>query len=259
MSVTPGHPGDELQLLIDGRLDVERRAAVEAHAASCARCRRELTALRRLKAAVREGLPQHPVPPSLMARVSSALAAETARRGWRRRPLVIGVALAAAAALILLLARPARPDLLAAAAGDFAAFRAATLRLELETADPAALQRHITSAQLPFPARVFDFGMMGYQLTGGGAHRLAGRISALFAYQSASGERVLCQMYQGQVAELPAPPEERQREDGMRFLIYRVGGLTLVFWQEGVVVCVLMAEGDAEVAIQLAYAKAVKV
>jgi hypothetical protein len=32
-----------------------------------------------------------------------------------------------------------------------------------------------------------------------------------------------------------------------------------VFWQEGDVLCVLVADGDTEAAIRLAYAKAVKV
>ena len=45
---------------------------------------------------------------------------------------------------------------------------------------------------------------------------------------------------------------------GIRFRIYRSGGVTLVFWQEGSVVCVLAADGDPEQAIQRAYAKAVK-
>jgi hypothetical protein len=41
--------------------------------------------------------------------------------------------------------------------------------------------------------------------------------------------------------------------------MYREGDVTVVFWQEGSVVCVLAANGDAGAAIKLAYAKAVRV
>ncbi len=267
MTDDQSHPGDELQLLLDGRLAAERRAAVQAHLAECGRCRRELDALRTLKTALREGVSQHPVPRELAARVAGALAAESARPAgaqehgvrFRRRPVVIGVALAAAAALVLVLARGGQRDFVAAAVRDFAGYPTIALHLQFQTTDPAALERFFARAQLPFPTRVFDFGMMGYRLVGGRVHRLApGRRSALFAYENPAGEHVLCQMYQGNVAELPAPAEEREN-NGIRFSIYRKDNLTLVFWQEGSVVCVLVAAGDAEAAIQLAYAKAIKV
>jgi hypothetical protein len=35
--------------------------------------------------------------------------------------------------------------------------------------------------------------------------------------------------------------------------------MTLVFWQEGAVVCVLASEGNTDEVVQLAYAKDVKV
>ena len=59
-------------------------------------------------------------------------------------------------------------------------------------------------------------------------------------------------------AELPPGAEERDH-DGIRFIVYRRAGLTLVFWEEGTVVCVLASDGDPEEAVQLAYAKAVRV
>jgi hypothetical protein len=65
-------------------------------------------------------------------------------------------------------------------------------------------------------------------------------------------------MYEGRTSALPAPAERRRQND-IDFLVYREGGLTFVFWQEGDVVCVLVADGDSESAIQLAFAKAVKV
>jgi anti-sigma factor RsiW len=265
---TPHHPSDELHLLLDQRLPAAARAGVEAHLATCPRCRRELAALRRVKAMVTETAPQHAVPPEVVARISGALAAEDAGAAGRRarssrvRRLAagLGLGLTAAAILLLVLARRGSPDVVAAAAGDFASYRAGTLSLQLETADPRALERFFVAGRVSFATRVFDFGMMGYRLAGGRVHRVSGRASAFFTYEKAEGgrERVLCQMYQGSIPDLVPGAEEREHE-GIRFRIYRAGGLTLVFWQEGPVVCVLVTDGDTEAAIQLAFAKAVKV
>lgn len=259
------HPGDALQLLLDGRLPPEQRAAVEAHVLGCGRCRRELDALRRVKTVVREALPEHRVPPELATRVSTALATEAVGGGPRSRRVArlrwaatAGLSLAAAAVFVIVLARPDRPDFVTAAAEDLASYRAAGLALQIETGDPQAVERFFAGSGMPFATRVFDFGMMGYRLSGGGVHQIGGRTSALFAYEGRGGERVVCQMYQGTTAELPPAAEEREH-DGIRFRVYRSAGVTLVFWQEGAVVCVLAADGDPEAAIQLAYAKAVKV
>ena len=265
MTENAHHPADELQLLLDGQLPAERRAAVEAHLAHCQRCQRELDAVRRVKAAVRENLPEHAVPPDVVARVSAALVAEArggpARRHraaqFRRRGAIVGLSLAAATALLVVLARRGGPNLVEAAAQDFASYRAASLPLQLETRDPRALERFFAGG-VPFATRVFDFGMMGYRLMGGQVHRLARRLSALFVYENVHGRFVMCQMYQGRLSELAPGAEEREHE-GIRFRIYRSADLTLVFWQEGSVVCVLVTDGDPEEAVQLAYAKAIKV
>lgn len=100
--------------------------------------------------------------------------------------------------------------------------------------------------------------MMNYSLIGGGVHRFQEQPSALFAYRSADGRAVVCQMYEGEVTELPEPAERRRQND-IDFLVYRKGDLTIVFWEEGDVLCVLVADGDSESAIRLAFAKAVKV
>ncbi len=259
------HLGDDLQLLLDGRLPAERRAAAEQHLTRCQRCQRELDALRRVKAAVREDLPERAVPPDVVARVSAALAVEAGGRLARRhratrfpwRRAILGLSLATAVALVVVLARRGGSDLVGAAAQDFASYRAASLPLQLETEDPRALERFFAGGRVPFATRVFDFGMMGYRLAGGQVHRLARRLSALFVYENEHGRLVVCQMYQGRLSELPREAEEREH-GGIRFRIYRRAGLTLVFWHEASVVCVLVTDGDPEEAVQLAYAKAIK-
>jgi anti-sigma factor RsiW len=170
----------------------------------------------------------------------------------------MGFGLAAAAVLAVLLWRATQVDFVEAAAEDLAQVRAGALSMDLETADPAALERYFAETGLSFPTRVFDFGMMGYQLVGGRQNRIEGRSSALFAYRNEDGQIIVCEMYEGRLEELSVADEERENE-GIRFRIYRVGDVTLVFWQEGEVVCVLTSYGDPEEAIQLAFAKAVRV
>lgn len=154
--------------------------------------------------------------------------------------------------------RPDRPTATADVAADFREYLAGGLSLQFRTPDPGALEAQLDATGLSFPARVFDFGMMDYRLAGGGAHQVAGTASALFAYEGQGGLRLLCQMFEATVADLRAPVE-RRTNDSIEFLVYREGDVTMVFWQEGRVVCVLAANGDAESAIRLAFAKAIRV
>lgn len=258
--------GEELQDLLDGRLAEPARAEIATHVARCPRCREELVVLERARAAAR-GLPPLAQPADLAVRIANALDAEarasapgpSRRRLPHRWPLVAGGLIAAAALVALLLIRPsATADLPAAVARDFAGYRDARLALELRTADPTALERFFGERGIAFPTRVFDLAMMRYRLAGGRVHRVAGRRSALFAYTGPDAAPVICEMYQGTVAELTGVAEQRFH-DGITFRIYRVNGMTLVFWQEGAVVCVLASEGNTDEVVQLAYAKAVRV
>lgn len=255
------HPRDELQDLLDGRLDIEHRADVEAHLAACAQCRLELDALRSVKQVVKKPF-AFEAPAGLLERIAEALDEEDRSAGAHRQRTVLRVAytlLAAAAAVLILLLWPrGAGDLTDLAARDFAQYRTAALTLELETSEPDQLEAFFVQGGIRFATRVFDLGMMGYGLAGGRVHELDGRLSALFAYRGPQDRLVICQMYEGSLSELPAPLEEREN-DGIRFRIYRLEGLTLVFWQEGSVVCVLVSDGDLEELVQLAYAKAIRV
>ena len=263
------HPIDLLQDALDGRLDESQRAALDAHLATCGRCRHELAALRWTKAQLQGVASAEDSPGDLVFRLRQALdnedrrLSETVQPDRRQRTSRVSVAYwlgAAAAIIIAIVWMTSRSEVAAPtqAAEDFRAVSSGSMPLEVQTTDPATLESRLQSAGLPFAARVFDFGMMKYSLVGGGVHRFQGRSSALFAYRSADGRAVVCQMYEGPASELPAPAERRRQND-IDFLVYREGALTVVFWQEGDVLCVLVADGDSESAIQLAFAKAVKV
>ncbi len=126
------------------------------------------------------------------------------------------------------------------------------------TGDGPALQAFFARQGISFATRVFNLDMMGYRLLGGRIHKLGHGPSALIVYQDESGRALLCQMYEGTLARLPAAGETREH-NGIAFRVYRSGALTLVFWQEGAVVCVLASDAPTEEVLQLAYAKAVKV
>ncbi len=265
------HPTDAMQDALHGRLDADGQAAFDDHLASCGTCRREYDALKWTKAAVARTVRGSDVPSDLDARLRSVLDAEDRaravpartpsvdRRAPWPRPWVRWVGAAAAVVAALWIGNQFRAlDPPTQAAADFQSYRSGRLSPDDPTSDPAELESRLQRAGLPFPARVFDFGMMDYQLTGGGVHRVAGRPSALFAYRGAGDLALLCQMYLGNVEELPSP-DQRRSNDGIDFLVYHEGDVTTVFWQEGPVVCVLVANGDREAAIRLAFAKAVRV
>lgn len=274
MSV-PLHPWDVLHDAIDGRLDATARAELQAHLDTCAECRREFDMLTRLKGHVgsaARGLDEAPA--DLESRLRAALDEEDRRAtptagaalpgsGAAPRPSRRWMGWAAAAAAVLAVTiiwgsrRPADPPPVQVAA-DFQRFLNGALAMDATTTDVAVLQTRLNAAGLGFETRVFDFGMMNYRLTGGGRHAVGGQPSALFAYAGEGNQRLLCQMYVGQVSDLPAP-DDRRTNEGIEFLVYRQGSVTVVFWQEGDVLCALAANGDVEAAIRLAFAKAVRV
>ena len=86
---------------------------------------------------------------------------------------------------------------------------------------------------------------------------LAGEDSALFVYQGPNGRIVICQMFQGDQADLP-PAGDIREQNGIEFHVYQEAGRTLVFWQEGEVLCVLTSDIPVEDLVALAYAKAMK-
>lgn len=261
------HLGATLQDFLDGRLDAAHQAEIQEHLDGCPQCRRQLEALRWVRDAALKRLPAEELPPGLAARVAGALdaapqlaeAATSPKVRWSwRRWAAAGALVAIAAALVLLVALPPRsPDLVDAVARDFAEYSTGQLALAVRSSDGEAVESLFAAGGIDFPTRVLNLGMMRYQLVGGRIHRLRDRPSALFAYRGAEGQQLVCQMYRGGLGELRRPDDVRMH-DGITFQVYRSGGLTLVFWQEGAIVCVLASDAELEAVIRLAYAKAVK-
>ena len=272
MPTTPRHYKDELQDWLDQRLDAATCDEVERHLETCAECRREYEAMAWTKQQTTKLVAAAEAPAELREKILQSLRAE-------RQPLVVEMAtpavatappafwrkqlrpLLAAAAIVLLagilagiyLRRPAAlPEI---AARDFRAYAAQQLALELITGDVKAMEKYFAEHGVPFNTRVFDLGMMNYQLVGGRVQQPGAGPRALFVYRGPANEKLVCQMFAGKVDELPQGATLRQNK-GHSFYIYQRDAVTAVFWQEGSVVCVLVSDIAPEQVVQLAFAKA---
>jgi anti-sigma factor RsiW len=260
------HFEEELSELIDNRLDAVTRAEVEAHLTVCTQCRTRREWLRRVKTTLAGSAGTISAPPDLGAQIGRVLDREDRRTSaapWHRQLFLLAasVLLVVGVAAVFFLTRSGRVPSVQDVAEDFRAYQAKRLTLDLKTASPKELEAFFVSRGIPFPARVFDFGMMSYDLVGGRIHAQAGRPTALYAYRvrAATADNVMvCQMFPGLVRELPTPNAVRHHND-IAFHVFREGELTLVFWQEGDIICVLTADGDPETVVQFAFAKAVRV
>lgn len=258
---------EEIQDALDGRLEGDALARYRDHARSCEACDARWQDFERLKQATAH-LAAPEVPAALAEEVASALDAEDRRAritARRNRWLALAAGLVGLVAALGVGIRVAtRPKAVRVATGlpahvaqDFRDVRSGRLNLALRTADPAILERHLAAQGLGFPTRVFDLAMMKQHLLGGGVDDVGGRQAALFAYRGEGGDLVVCEMYRGTLAELPEP-QRRREHGGIPFQVYDTEGLTVVFWPEGEVVCVLVGDGPPEAVVALAFAKAMK-
>lgn len=252
----------EIQDLLDDRLEENHRAQLEAHLTTCDACQHELAVLRWVKESVRGSAAE--LPPDLARRIGAALdeqdgaMAATPRHLPRIRLRVWHAAVAAAvvvalASLVPLVRNTYRTDIAAVVVSDLERYRAGDLQLALTTAGTVELERFFSASGAP--SRVFDLGMMKYRVVGGLVHVLEGRPTALFVYQHESGQILLCEMYAGDPGDLP-PPKSVRSHDGIEFRVYERNGISLVFWPEGGVMCVLVGSLPTEDLVQLAFAKA---
>lgn len=259
------HFKDELQDWLDGRLDAETCAEVERHVETCAECRREYEAMWWTKKFAAKQFAPTEAPAELRASVLGAIRAEdrpaeaeTSQPAfWRRqlRPILAAAAVLMAAAILMftyVLKQPRMPEVVAQ---DYLTYQAQQLALELSTGDVKQMETYFAEHGVAFNTRVFDLGMMNYQLVGGRVQQPGRTPRALFVYRGPANQRLICQMYVGQTGELPKGTTLRENK-GIKFYTYQTKGLTAVFWQEGAVVCVLVSDIPPEEVVQLAFAKA---
>ena len=131
-------------------------------------------------------------------------------------------------------------------------------QLAIDSAEGPEIETWFAEEGIAFETRVFDLAMMEFGLEGGSRKTLAGHPSAAFAYRGPDGNLVLCQMFPGDESELPDGVTITEK-DGITFYSYQVGEVSMTFWREGPVLCVLASLLDADAVLGLAQAKAMKV
>jgi anti-sigma factor RsiW len=266
-----GHYGEVLQDLIDRRLPPDAEAEVRVHLQSCARCRAELALLERGRAMSAVLRVDRDGPVELASSVAAALDAEDRQEiprdaprqpaagdhrvaGWRWATAAAVTAAAVLGATLWWTGPTTSAPALAAR--DFEAIVSGTTPLEVATTNPPTLEEHFARVGAP-RVRVLDLAMMGFTLEGGRRHTFGSRRSALYVYRNAAGDRIVCEMYEGRETDLPASDDVRESA-GFRFHVFREGNVTLVFWLEGDIICVLASRLPADQVVQLAFAKAMK-
>src|SRR5262249_7288324 len=156
---------------------------VQAHLDTCNQCRAEFEQLQYAREAARR-LAAVRAPADLAAAIGARV--DRVRSEWqhtqrwsRRRVLAWGSAAAAAALVVAYVS--VREDAPTSAVRIFGSMRAGATTLDLTTAQPVELERFFNS-RLPFNSKVYDLGMMNYQLHGGRVVRIAARATALSVY-----------------------------------------------------------------------------
>jgi anti-sigma factor RsiW len=257
-----GHYNELLQDLIDGRLAPDMRSEVEAHLAVCTKCAADRHRLEVGRSAAHALRVDRDLPDGSLEALQRLIDREPVARRDADRVLPApwrGYAAAAAAAVLLLagLWWGTRPDPLPdLAARDFDAVSSGTIALDLTSRDATTLETFLNAVRAGPRLRVLDLDVMGFALEGGRRHTIPGQApGGLYVYRNAAGERLVCQMFEGRLADLP--PTSDVRDNGpFRFQVYRQDGVTVVFWQEGAIVCVLASRLPTEEVVVLAFAKA---
>lgn len=171
------HPEDRLAGYVDGTLEQAERAAVDAHLASCERCREEIELADGARAAL-AALEDVPVPYGLTDRVIAEAGTRFERRRvvWERLQWAGGLAAAAALVLVVVLNVGGQPD----AARQLAATAATGAAVEA----PEAAQDASASGLPPFQGLEEQEGV---EYDDAGVESLARDTARLIAGETASG------------------------------------------------------------------------
>lgn len=259
------HFKEELQDLLDQRLEGPARAAVESHLENCPECRREFDALHWTKGFAAQHFGAREMPADLQENIRRAMrTSEQAdppnvfRTDFfqaNHRVILAWAAALVAAAFVAAGYFAFRPNVPQLIAKNYRAYETQSLPLDLEIRDVKQMKIYFDEHDVDFKARVFDLGMMDYDLVGGRVQRLRGQNSALYIYRGPGNHALLCQMYLGREEDLP-PGAVRREHKGITFYRYQIDGLTVVVWPEHEVMCALASDIAPEKVVALAFAKA---
>jgi anti-sigma factor RsiW len=228
---------------LDGTLSASERDAVIAHLDRCTVCRNARALEAEFAAHLRRPTRIVETPALVRARLLAALgsAGAPATRAPRRTmpaALALGAALLLGVTIVLALARPTTSDFADAVRDDYLAADRGTLRLDVETSDPAELARYFdASHRFEFPVAVMNFAGSGYRLVGGTV-RAHGGIPYAVAVYDRDGDKVLCHRFRDR------PPATSQPAALRSYM--QAGELSLRVTHTGGVVCCLTSRMSAD-------------
>jgi hypothetical protein len=216
----------ELLLLVDGGLDADRMAAIEALAAEQPEVAHRVALIRAGRDRMREAAAETEVPFELRRRVDALLARpQRARRRWRPLTALAGVAAAAAVvvALVVTGAEPSVSDVLDAAGRSPAAVVTPT--------GGALLSVQVDGTRFPDYREKF-----GWRAVGQHEDEVDGRLVRTVDYRK-GGETVSYSIVAGEALEEP----DGQDLDAEGTRLRRIGDERAVTWRRGGHTCVMHA------------------
>src|SRR3954468_9216079 len=166
MPTSPKHFKDEIQDLLDNRLDARTRAEVERHMEACTECRREFEALRWTKSFAAKQFAAKSAPPELRDNILRAFEADvgganttTRLPGFQTRklkPILAWAAALVALGILALVLIPKQRTLPQIVARDFRSYQNQKLTMELNTPDVKTMEAFFGKHDLPFAPHVYD-------------------------------------------------------------------------------------------------------
>jgi len=267
LTVEPNSYRDQLEHLLDGRLEDEERTRLKAQLAEHEGLRREYVALRSVKQALHRHASSAPSPPHLESRILAALDAEDEARepqGAAARGTLLRMVARTAWALAAMLVVAAgigiyvlsQDSLVHEVAQDYVQYRNRQLTMEFSGENRASLARFMDQHGFPPHERMLELGSAEFRFAGWAIDALEQRPAIFLAYESSADKRILCQMWPGSLAELPRGAEIHAEGQTSAVYVYDVDSLTLAFWQEGSILCVLASDIGRDKLVELAVAKA---
>lgn len=245
------HCGEYRELIaahVDGLLAPEEEALAAAHVAACPKCAPLFERERQFAQALHARNLIRPTPVEVRERLVASIAALEQPPGWSTRlmrwwarPVYRAAVAGAFAALVLLLVVPLlrkgaqqEHGVLQEVLANYRAAQAQTIKLEMQTDKPKALEFYFADKGIEPPTRkVIDLHALGFKLVGGSVVPLGTATSAMMLYRSEQGF-LLCHRFRAADLQLPAGGEVV--DNGT---YYRVDGLSICSYRDGDAICLM--------------------
>jgi mycothiol system anti-sigma-R factor len=235
---------------VDGELGIDETAAVQAHLGTCSRCRQLVEGERQFRQLLRRQ-PRESAPAELRTRVLTRCRRQARRT--RLAPWVLGSALGAAAAVLVLAVGPAllrqTPAMVPGLVATHAAYAGIDRPAEFLSTDPREVEAWFRERG-GLRVTVADYSRAGIQLVGARLATVEARRAAFVLYEK--GRTLLS------VFTVPSPggggrlTGRRVRYRGQEYVTDERGGYRTVAWADGQTVFALVSLLDYDPLLECA-------